>query len=106
VWSEFYNIYETTITYVDIWSICVAVTTIAPLICAISLMLTAGIIKMLFVAMKSLLLGQIYGAAVLSGGTFFIGFLTTTVSSTTTILFFVKLLNAWSATAAHVTQHP
>jgi hypothetical protein len=58
-----------------------------PAVALLSVVLWISICKLIFMTLKQLLLGQIYGASIMSGGTFFIGFLTTIISSTTVMLF-------------------
>ncbi|UII80139.1 hypothetical protein [Flagellimonas sp. CMM7] len=71
-------------------SILLGITTMFPLIILITIFFIIWITKILFRTLKTLLLGQIYGVAILSGGTFIVGFLTILVTITTLIYFLLK----------------
>lgn len=77
---------------IDRKAVMMSMVTIWPMIAALSIALTIYIVKAILVATKSVILGQVYGASVVSGSTYFIGFLTTLISSTTVAWYLMKLL--------------
>ncbi|MBV9927644.1 MAG: hypothetical protein JOZ96_21680 [Acidobacteria bacterium] len=68
-----------------------------PLILLLAIFVATGLCKILFSVSKTILLGQVYGASVLSGSTFFLGFLTTIITSTAVAYTVVRALLNWTA---------
>jgi predicted phage tail protein len=78
---------------IDRKAVMMSMATILPLIAVLSIMATIYLAKAIMVATKNVILGQVYGASVVSGSTYFLGFLTTLISSTTVAYFLMKLLS-------------
>lgn len=70
---------------------------IYPLIAVISLWTAVAIVRVFLVATKTVVLGQIYGASVLSGSTWLLGFLTATVSSTVALYSLIRFFTGTSS---------
>lgn len=73
-------------------TILIGMTTIFPLLLIISLFFVSLFLKFIHDLTKTIILGQIYGASTLSGGTFLAGYMTTIITSTTVLYFFLKIL--------------
>lgn len=73
-------------------AIVVGMVSVYPLILIASLFVVAILCKWCFAVVKNVFLGQVYGASVLSGATFFFGFLTTIISSTAVAYTLIKAL--------------
>jgi hypothetical protein len=78
---------------IDVHAVLVAMPTLFPFLLAISIFITLVIAKSIFSLTKIVLLGEVYGASVLSGSTYFIGFLTTLITSTTVGFLLMKWLS-------------
>jgi hypothetical protein len=70
----------------DIVVIVLSMPALYPAIALASVLMWIAVCKVIFAIFKQVLLGQIYGASIMSGGTFFIGFLTTIISSSAVLL--------------------
>jgi hypothetical protein len=77
---------------IDSKAVLLSTATLFPLIASASLAVTIHLLSALFRIGKAVVLGQIYGASVMSGGTYFIGFLTTLISCTTVVFVLIRIL--------------
>jgi hypothetical protein len=94
VYEEYRNIITVLVYGVSREAILMGMMAAYPLILLLAIFAATGLCKLLFSVSKAVFLGQVYGASVLSGGTFFLGFLTLIISSTTVTYTLVRALLA------------
>jgi hypothetical protein len=67
--------------------------TLFPLLAVLSIGATIVVAKATFVALKQVVLGQVHGATIIAGSTYFLAFLTTIISCTTAAYILVRWLS-------------
>ena len=90
-WEEMVFSLHTAIANITKESLLLTMTTIFPFILVTSIFIAISSLLIFLKFFKTFLIGHVYGIAVLSGGTFFLGFLSAVVTSTTILYTLIKI---------------